>query len=102
VRFADPPRLDADTRLVAARDQVSCELDGQAVILGLADGVYYGLDPVGATVWALLEREPHTVAQLRDAVTGEFEVDAPTAEADLIELMGDMLARGLVELRPAD
>lgn len=102
MRFADPPRLDADTRLVAARDQVSCELDGQAVILGLADGVYYGLDPVGATVWTLLERAPHTVAQLRDAVTDEFEVDAPTAEADLIELMGDMLARGLVELRPAD
>lgn len=102
MRFADPPRLDADTRLVAARDQVSCELDGQAVILGLMDGVYYGLNPVGATVWAMLERGPHTVAQLRDAVTDEFEVDAPTAEADLIELMGDMLARGLVELRPAD
>lgn len=100
--FADPPRLDAASRLAAARDQVSCELDGEAVILGLADGVYYGLNPVGATVWSLLEREPHTVAQLRDAVTDEFEVDAPTAEADLIELMGDMLARGLVELRPAD
>ena len=102
MRFADPPRLDADTRLVAAHDQVSCELDGQAVILGLDDGVYYGLNPVGATVWALLETGPHTVAQLRDAVTDEFEVDAATAEADLIELMGDMLARGLVELRPAD
>lgn len=102
MKFADPPRLDADTRLVAARDQVSCELDGQAVILGLDDGVYYGLNPVGATVWALLEAGPHTVAQLRDAVTDEFEVDAPTAQADLIELMGDMLARGLVELRPAD
>ncbi len=102
MRFADPPRLHADTRLAASRDQVSCELDGEAVILGLADGVYYGLDPVGATVWSLLERGPHTVAQLRDAVTDEVEVDAPTAEADLIELMGDMLARGLVELRPAD
>lgn len=100
--LADPPRLDAHTRLMAARDQVSCELDGQAVILGLGDGVYYGLNPVGATVWALLEREPHTVAQLRDAVTGQFQVDAPTAEADLLQLMRDMLARGLVELRPAE
>lgn len=102
MKFADPPRLDADTRLAASRDQVSCELDGEAVILGLADGVYYGLDPVGATVWALLERGPHTVAQLRDAVLEAFDVDAATAQADLLELMGDMLARGLVELRPAD
>lgn len=99
--MADPPRLDAESRLVAARDQVSCELDGQAVILGLNDGVYYGLNPVGATVWALLESGPRTVAQLRDAVLDEFEVDAPTAEADLLELMATMLERGLVELRPA-
>ena len=95
-------QLHAGSRVVAARDQVSVELEGEAVILGLADGVYSGLDPVGASVWALLERGPHTVAQLRDAVTDEFEVDAPTAEADLIELLDSMLARGLVELRPAD
>jgi hypothetical protein len=100
--MAQVPTLHAGSRVVAARDQVSVELEGEAVILGLADGVYYGLDPVGATVWALLEAGPHTVAQLRDAVTDEFEVDAPTAEADLIELVGTMLERGLVELRPAD
>lgn len=94
--------LHAGSRLSAARDQVSVELEGEAVILNLADGVYYGLDPVGARVWALLEGAPRTVAQLRDAVLAEWEVDAPTAEADLIELLGDMLARGLVELRPAE
>lgn len=102
MKFADPPRLHAGSRLAASADQVSCELDGQAVILGLADGVYYGLDPVGATVWALLEKGPHTVAQLRDAVLEGFEVDAATAEADLLELMHDMLMRGLVHLYPAD
>ena len=52
--------------------------------------------------WALLERGPHSVAQLRDAVVGEFQVDAPTAHADLLELMHTLLARGLVELRAAD
>lgn len=102
MRFADPPPLDVHSRLSAARDQVSCELDGQAVILGLFDGIYYGLNPVGATVWTLLEKAPHTVAELRDAVADEFDVDAPTAEADLLELLTDMLHRGLVELQPAD
>ena len=97
---AQPPRLDADTRVVAARDQVSAQLDGEAVVLSLADGVYYGLDPVGATVWGLLE-QPRTVAELRDAVVAEYEVDAPTAEADLLRLLADLAARGLVEVRPA-
>jgi hypothetical protein len=94
-------RMDAATRLVAARDQVSVEVDGEAVILGLADGVYYGLDPVGARVWGLLE-QPRTVAELRDAVVAEWEVDAPTAERDLLDLLADLAARGLVELRPAE
>lgn len=91
--------LHAGSRLAAARDQVSVELEGEAVILSLADGVYYGLDPVGARVWSLLEHEPRTVAELRDAVVAEWEVDAPTAERDLLALLGDMAARGLVEVR---
>jgi Coenzyme PQQ synthesis protein D (PqqD) len=94
-------RLDPGTRVVAARDQVSCDLEGEAVILGLGNGVYYGLNPVGASVWKLLE-QPRTVAELRDAVVAEYEVDAPRAEADLLRLLGDLAANGLVELRPAD
>lgn len=93
-------RLDANTRVVASRDQVSAELDGEAVILSLADGVYYGLDPVGASVWTLLER-PRTVAELRDAIVAQYEVDAPTAEADLRALLAHMAQRGLVVLHPA-
>lgn len=98
---AHPPRLDADTRMVAARDQVSAWLDGEAVVLNLADGVYYGLNPVGATVWTLLE-QPRTLAELRDALVAEYDVDAPTAEADLRRLLGELAQRGLVEVRTAD
>ena len=87
------------TVLVAARDQVSTELEGEAVILGLADGVYYGLDGVGALVWERL-REPRSVAELRDAVTAAYDVDAETAERDLLDLLRDLAARGLVEAAP--
>jgi hypothetical protein len=94
-------RMDADTRVAAARDQVSVEVEGEAVILSLADGVYYGLDPVGARVWQLME-QPRTVAELRDAVVAEWEVDAPTAERDLLALLADLAGRGLVEIRPPE
>ena len=88
-----------DAVLVAARDQVSAELEGEAVILNLADGIYYGLDGAGALVWELL-REPRNVAELRDAVTARFAVDAETAEADLRALLADLAARGLVARVP--
>lgn len=91
--------LGPGTRVAAGADQVSCELEGEAVILHLAEGVYYGLDPVGALVWRLVDAGERTVAELADAVAAEYAVDRGTAEADLAELLGDLAARGLVSLR---
>jgi coenzyme PQQ synthesis protein D (PqqD) len=91
------PSLTPETVVVAARDQVSTELEGEAVILNFADRVYYGLDGAGARVWELL-REPRTVAALRDAVVAEFEVDAETAGRDLAELLRELVERRLVEV----
>jgi len=91
--------ITPETVVVAARDQVSADLEGEAVILNLADGVYYGLDGVGARIWELLH-EPRTAAQLRDAVTAEFEVDAGTAWRDLSGLLADLAERRLVEITP--
>lgn len=95
----DAPRLEPGTRLVATRDQVSCELEGEAVVLSLDEGVYYGLNPVGAFLWSLLER-PRTLEELRDSVASEYDVEPGTAEADVRDLMEELLARGLAELAP--
>jgi hypothetical protein len=92
-----PVEISPATVLVAARDQVSTEVEGEAVVLSLADGVYYGLDGVGARVWELL-REPRSAAALRDAVTAEFEVDAETAERDLAALLAELREHRLVEI----
>lgn len=90
------PSLSPGTLVVAARDQVSADLEGEAVILNLGDGVYYGLDGVGARVWELL-REPRSVDELAGAVAAEYHVDRDTALADLLALLGELAGRGLVE-----
>jgi hypothetical protein len=86
-------------RWVAAREQLSCEVGEEVVILNLADDTYYGLPEVGAFVWQLLG-EPRTLPELRDAVVAEFEVEPRVCEADLARLLEDLAARGLV--LPAD
>jgi ornithine carbamoyltransferase len=93
--------ITPETVVVAARDQVSADVDGEFVILNLADEVYYGLDGVGARVWTLLE-EPRTVAELASAVSAEYEVDAETAERDLLALVADLAGRRLVEVVERD
>jgi hypothetical protein len=85
--------------VVAAKSQVSCDLDGEAAVLNLATGIYYGLDKVGATIWQHIQT-PATVATLRQAIIERYDVDAGTAQSDLISFLDEMMQEGLVELLP--
>lgn len=86
-------------RYAATERQVSSTVEGEAVILHMASGVYYGLEPVGSHVWSLLQKGPHTVGELRDRVCERYDVTPDRAEADLRSLLDDLLAEGLVERR---
>ena len=86
------------TVVVAAKDQVSCDLAGEAAILNIKSGVYYGLDPVGARIWNLVQ-EPRTVVQIQDAITSEYDVEPDRCARDLIGLLERLLEEGLIELK---
>lgn len=85
----------------ASKDAVWCELSGEAAILDLKSSMYHGLNPTGTRVWQLLA-EPRTVAEIRDALLGEYDVDAERCERDLIELLGELLAQGLIAVENAE
>lgn len=87
--------LTRDSWVVASDDQVHTALGDETVILGLRDGVYYGLDAVGALVWSLVAT-PRRVADLVLAVTAEFDVDAERCERDLLILLGELAGHGLI------
>src|SRR3954470_24639861 len=89
--------ITSDSTVRATREQVSAEVAGETVILGLANGIYFGLDAVGTRVWQLL-RESRRVADIRDVIVSEFDVDAATCEADLVRLITDLESHKLVEL----
>ena len=89
--------MTLDTIIHASPDQVSCDLEGEAAILNLKTGVYYGLDPVGAVVWKLLE-QPSTVASVRDAMLARFEVDTERCQSDLFTLLEKLSAEGLIQV----
>jgi len=90
--------LTGQTVIVAAKDQVSCDLTGEAMILSLKRGMYYSLDPVGASIWKLLER-PVAIADIRDALLEEYDVGRSRCESDLHEFLRQLAAEGLIEVR---
>jgi hypothetical protein len=91
-------RLSIQSIVVATREQVSCPLGDEAAVLNLKNSVYYGMNPVGARVWDLLQ-QPRSVAEIRDVVLEEFEVGVERCEGDLLELLAKMRAEGLIEVR---
>jgi len=84
--------------VAAKKEQVSCDLGDEVVILSLQRGVYYGLDPVGAHIWKLLET-PRRVSELRDEILAEYEVEPERCETDLLNLLNRLSEEELVEVQ---
>jgi hypothetical protein len=78
--------------------QMASRVGEELAILDLEQSVYYGLDPVGARIWELLQT-PTALSSVVDVVVAEFDVDYGTARADLLALVGELLDKQLVNLR---
>lgn len=85
------------SKLVLSKDQISCDLAGEAAILNLKSGVYFGLDPVGARIWHLIQQHQRVDA-VRDAIVAEYDVEPARCEADLFDLLSHMADAGLIEV----
>ena len=67
----------------------------EIVILDLAGGSYFGLDPVGARIWELMGKGK-TLAEICATMLEEYEVTAEQLQGDVIKLAGELAERGLV------
>ena len=50
------PEISLQTVVQAGKDQVSADLAGEAAILNTKTGIYFGLDPVGAQIWQMIQK----------------------------------------------
>jgi hypothetical protein len=76
-------------------DVVFRNLDGEAVILDLATGTYFGLNEVGTRIWQLVD-EGRDLPQIVDTVSAEYEADRETIAHDVRKLLDDLRARRLL------
>lgn len=65
--------------------------------MSIAAGRYYSLNAVGARFWALIQ-QPVSIRDAATVIVAEFDAPQATVEQDLIELTGQFLQAGLVEI----
>lgn len=70
-------------------------IDGEAIIINLANGVYYSMDKVGALVWDLLQTG-YSLEEVIAAVTGQYDVGREQAESNVRDLVQELVAENLV------
>ena len=90
--------LSLGTRIAARDRQVACEVSGELVMLSLDTGVYYGMNPVAARIWNLIQSET-TVEAIRDQILSEYaDVTSEQCTEDLFDVLGQLIDWGLVEV----
>ena len=84
-----------DRQLIPSPDAVESAVGDETVILHLVNGTYYGLDPVGTRIWALIKDGkalPAICAQLAE----EYGVEQATIEADARRFVSDLETQGIL------
>lgn len=76
-------------------DAVESAVGDETVILHLKSGVYFGLDPMGTRIWAML-KEGTSSAGICKRLADEFGVSEKIVEGDARRFLSDLKANDIV------
>ncbi len=93
-------KVSRESIVAADLSIVSCELSGGAALLNLSSGVYYGLNEIGARVWAMVAT-PQSVGDICLAIEGQYDVAPERCYLDLVTILRQMADAGLVKISDA-
>jgi hypothetical protein len=79
------------------KDVIFQELEGEAVLLNMQTGIYFGLNPVGTRIWRLLSKhgEVKTVARM---LLDEYDIAEEQLLTHLFDFIENLKSKGLVEV----
>lgn len=72
-------------------------IDGEAILINVANGMYYSMDNVGAVVWELIQ-EGHSVAQISECIAARYDASLETIRVDIGRLGDELLEGNIVAL----
>jgi hypothetical protein len=86
-----------DESVAISPEVVFKELGGEAVLLDLASGIYFGLDETSTRLWQLMTAHG-SLRRVYDDMLAEFEVEPGRLQTELLDFVRELSRRGLVSL----
>jgi len=88
--------LTLQSRLRLNENEVAAKvIDGEAIIINLANGIYYSMDKVGGEIWEMLA-EGRSLEEVGAAVIARYNVTHEQAQADVERLATELLQENLL------
>ena len=78
-------------------DLLSAEVDGEVMLMGIAQGRLFGLDSIGGVIWRRLVT-PCRVRDLCAELARDYDATPATIEADLLAFLRALDEHGFIEV----
>ncbi len=99
---AAAPTLPAATPLYRGAAVTETCIDGEVFLVNSDNNTIYKLEPLAAAVWRLLAKEAASISEIVALIAAAFpDVPAARIEADVQDLLADLLQRQLVTIKPS-
>jgi hypothetical protein len=72
-------------------------IGAETVILDLASGTYFGLDPVGTRIWQLME-EQKSLSEVCRVMLDEYDISCEILERDVLALAYELASKKLIDV----
>lgn len=89
--------ITLNTQVIPSKDVLLKEVDGEAVILHLAKGSYFGLDEVGTDIWNAVSKS-HKVSSAFEKLVDTYDVEPATLEQEVTEFVSTLVDQGILEV----
>lgn len=83
--------------VVVHPEPLKAEVDGEIILMSVANGLYFGLDDIAGDIWRRLA-QPIRVDALCAALTVEYEGEPAVIERDVLALLNKLAERGLIDV----
>jgi hypothetical protein len=88
-------RVALEDTVVTSKDALWADLQGEAVVLHMSSGVYFGLEGAGLDVWKFIQA-PRTLSQILDHLTSLFEVPPRICQDSTLAFLAKLAEHDLV------
>jgi coenzyme PQQ synthesis protein D (PqqD) len=89
------PELSITDAVRVPEDVIFRELNGEAVVLALDNGTYFGLNAVGMRIWQLCEQHG-SLREVWEAMQREFDAPSEELRSDLLAFVNELSFKGLL------